>query len=136
MVHVQTSGGFTSLSVGSANLQVRHEPKRKVSRLDPSPHLIRHHSPRVARLSGTPAINTRIFSGATQGSDMKTLRSSLFLYLQLDSTIPVILGSDYAVRSSPHFEHCNAPISMRAFINGGRFLCIAILQLSDVSERL
>jgi len=59
---VQTTGGSTSLPVSSAHLLVWYGPKRKASGLTPSLHLIRHHLPRAARLSGTPMTNRRIIS--------------------------------------------------------------------------
>ena len=76
-------------------------------------------------------VGTKALPGATQGSDMKTLRSLLLLlHLQLDNTIPAIHRSSYALRSFPHFKHCNTPILMQTVINDGRYLCMVILQSS------
>jgi len=82
MIRVWTLGGPTSLPAGPAHLQAWREPKKKASGL--SQHSIKHHSTRAAQPSDMPAINkwsfpisTKILSEATQGSDMRTLRSSL-----------------------------------------------------------
>jgi len=96
--------------------------------------MIKHHSTGATRLSGTPTINTRIFSylyedlpGATQGSDTKTLQSLLLLrYLRLDSTIPTIYKFSYATGSSPRSKCCNAIISMQVVIDSGGYLYMAI----------
>ena len=108
--------------------------------VSPRAHNRWHHLTGVVQLSGTPPINTssfpintEILPGATQSSNTKTLWSSLLLhYLQLDNTIPVIHGSDYAARSSLRFKHCNTPISMQAVMNSDRYLYMMILQSSDV----
>jgi len=146
MTQVWTHGGSTSLPAGPTHLQVGHGLKKEASDLAPSPHQLRHYlrgfitqlelhnslgrKQSVQRSSPT---STRTLSRATQGSDTKTLRSLLLLlYLQLDSMIPVIHGSDYAVRFFfSRFERCNPPISMRATMNGGRYLCMVILQSSS-----
>ena len=117
MTRVWTSRGSTSLPAGPAHLQAWHRLKKKASCLAPSQHPFKHHSTGTARLTEMPVINTRSFPisteilhGATRGSDMKTLQSSLLLrYLQLDGMIPVIHGSSYTVRSSSCSERCNPP---------------------------
>jgi len=119
-IRVQTSGGSTSLPAGPAHLEVWHGPKRKVSGLAPSQHLIRHHSPGAARLSGTSTTSTRILSCWYKDPSRSQSRirhedprsSLLPRYLQLDSIISVIHGFDYAARSFPRSKHYNAPISV------------------------
>ena len=131
-----------------AHLQAWHGAKKKASStwaqeessgLAPNPHLIRHHSSefitqaelhyspgRQQSVQGFP-ISIKTLPGATQDSDTKILRSSLLLcYLQLDSTIPMIYGSSYAARSSPHSKCYKTSISMWALMNSGRYLCMAI----------
>ena len=91
----------------------------------------------AARLSGSSTNSTRILPRVAQDSDTKILRCSLIMrYLQLYSTIPVIHGSDYAVRSSPRSKYCNAPTLMRAVMNSGGYLCMVILQSSSENGRL
>jgi len=68
-----------------------------------------------------------ILSGATQGSDMKTLRNLLLLrYLQLDGTIHAICGSRYAAKSSPRFKRYNTHISMRVIMDSDGYHCMTI----------
>ena len=145
---VRTPGGFASLPVGASSLtsltwgeeeSLEHMGPRRKLRSRSNPHLIRHHSSefitqaelhyspgRQQSVQGFP-ISIKTLPGATQDSDTKILRSSLLLcYLQLDSTIPMIYGSSYAARSSPHSKCYKTSISMWALMNSGRYLCMAI----------
>ena len=82
---------------------------------------------RACNSSETPIIGKRILFGVIQDSYTKILRSLLLLHcLQPDDTIPAICGSSYTARSSPHFKHYNAPISMQTVTDNDRYLCIAI----------
>ena len=72
-------------------------------------------------------------------SDQSLRRSLLLRFLQLDGTIPVVCGSSYAVKLSPHSKCYNTPPSMRVVIDSGRYLCMIILlikrrDLNDYKE--
>jgi len=88
-----------------------------------------HDSPgRQQSVQGSFPTSVKTLPKTTQGPDTKTLRSMLLLhYLQLDCIIPAIHGADYAARFSPRSECCNAPISMRAVMDAGGYLCMTIL---------
>ena len=146
MTSVWTPGGSTFLPAGLFHSQTWRGPKKKasnpwaeekVSGHARSSHQLRHYlpgsitQPKLHDYLGAPTIFTRTIPWSIQVSYTKTLRSLLLLrYLQLDSMIPSIHGSDYAVRFFSCSECCNAPISMWAVMNCDVNLCMVILQSS------
>ena len=150
---------ITSMQASPTHIQAKYELKKKAwgtwaqeENFGPRPEPASdqtslaqiHYSIGDARLFEIPIIGTRsfpistmTFPGAAEAFDMKILRSLLLLhYLQLDSTIIAIHGSNYASRSFPRSKHCNANISMRVIMDNSIYLymAISIIKRRDLSH--